>query len=145
MDTFARTIWRAGFAFGGMMVLMTAALTAVYLHNRPLCGDRIVSESTSPDRRWTAAILEHRCGEDAPFITQINLRDGGTKLQQGYLSRQANENNVFAIEQDAAGTGLQFEWSGHDELTIHCLHCDPTYRRRLDPQHGTLNIHYLFR
>jgi hypothetical protein len=142
MDPFARKIWRAGFAYGGMMIVMAAALTIVYLHNRPRCGDRIVSESTSPDHRWTATILERRCGDDAPFLTQINVRDGGTELKRGYISGQANENNVFSIEQDAAETGLKFNWSHPGELIVKCAHCDPRYLHQHQSQHGALAIRY---
>jgi hypothetical protein len=145
MDPFARKMWRAGFAYAALMTSMAAALTAVYVHNRPRCGDRIVSESNSPDRHWTATVLERRCGEEAPFITQINLRDGGTALQRGFLSGQANQNNVFTVEQDAAGAGLHLTWNGDNEVTIHCRHCDPNYLRRQDPQHGALTIRYEFR
>jgi hypothetical protein len=143
MDPFARKMWRAGIAYGGMMLAMAAALTIVYLHNRPRCGDRIVSESTSPDKRWTATVLERRCGEDEPFLTQINLRDGSTELQRGYISRQANENNIFSIEQDAGGTGLHFDWSRPGELTVRCAHCDRKYLRQQDSRHGPLTIHYV--
>ena len=145
MDPFARKMWRAGLAYAVLLMAMGAALTVVYVHERPRCGDRRVKESNSPDRRWTAAVLERRCGEDAPFITQINLRDGGTKLVRGFFSGQANQNNVFMVEQDAAGAGLQLDWNGSGELTIHCPHCDANYVRRQDPQHGGLKIRYEFR
>lgn len=145
MDPFARKMWRAGLVYAGLLAVMAFTLTVVYLHKRPRCGDRIVSESNSPDRRWTATVLERRCGDDAPFITQINVRDGGTKLERGFLSGQTNENNVFLLEQDAAGAALQFEWNGHDKLTIHCEHCDVRYLRRHEPQHGQLKITYAFR
>src|SRR6266851_6732298 len=145
MDPFARKMWRAGLAYAVLLMAMGAALTVVYVHERPRCGDRRVKESNSPDRRWTAAVLERRCGEDAPFITLINLRDGGTKLVRGFVSGQANQNNVFMVEQDAAGSGLQLDWNGSGELTIHCPHCDANYVRRQDPQHGGLKIRYEFR
>ncbi len=145
MDPFARKMWRAGLAYAVLLMAMGAALTVVYVHERPRCGDRRVKESNSPDRRWTAAVLERRCGEDAPFITLINLRDGGTKLVRGFVSGQANQNNVFMVEQDAAGAGLQLDWNGSGELTIHCPHCDANYVRRQDPQHGGLKIRYEFR
>jgi len=145
MDPFARKMWRAGLAYAVLLMAMGTALTVVYVHERPRCGDRRVKESNSPDRRWTAAVLERRCGEDAPFITLINLRDGGTKLVRGFVSGQANQNNVFMVEQDAAGAGLQLDWNGSGELTIHCPHCDANYVRRQDPQHGGLKIRYEFR
>ena len=132
MDPFARKMWRGGLAFSALLVALSGALTMYYVHARPRCGDRPVSESISPDRHWTATVLERRCGEDAPFITQVNLRQGGTKLQRGFFSGQANDNNVFTVEQDAAGAGLQLQWTDAGELTITCRHCDRKYMRRQD-------------
>src|SRR3954447_6650980 len=106
MDPFAKKLWHAGFAFFGLMLLFAAALTVIYVHVRPRCGDRVVSESVSPDRQWIATVLERRCGEDAPFISRINIRQADTKLVRGFFSGQANQNNVFMVEQDAAGAGL---------------------------------------
>lgn len=152
MDPFARKMWRAGLAYAGLLIALAAALTATYVHSRPRCGDRTVSESVSPDRRWTAAVLERRCGEDTPFITQINLRIGDQKLERGFFSGQANKNNIFAVEQDAAGAGITFEWNTRDLLTVHCRHCDTKYvdhkdtqlDTRQNSQSGALRILYDF-
>ena len=155
MDPFARKMWRAGLAFAALLTSLAIAMTVFWVHAHPRCGDRVVTESTSPDRRWTATVLERRCGEDAPFVTQVNLRDGGTKLQRGFFSGQANDSNVFTVEQDAAGAGLQLQWSNAGELTIDCPHCDRNYVRRQDTrlqdtrpqdtQNGALKIIYGFR
>ncbi len=142
MDPFARKMWRSGLAFAGLLTLLAAAMTVFWVHAHPRCGDRIVRESTSPDRGWTATVLERRCGEDAPFVTQVNLREGGTNLQRGFWSGQANDNNVFTVEQDAAGAGIQLQWNNAGELTIECPHCDRNYVRRNDAQHGALKITY---
>lgn len=142
MDPFAKKMWRAGFAYAGLLAAMAAVLTVTYVHERPRCGDRIVAESSSPDRRWIAAVIERRCGEDSPFITQINLRRGDTKLVRGFFSGQAAQDNIFMIEQDAAGAGFTLQWNGADQLTVRCRHCDRNYVRRQDPQQGTLMIRY---
>lgn len=144
MDPFARKMWRAGLAFAALLASLAAAMTIFWIHAHPRCGDRVVRESGSHDRRWTATILERRCGEDAPFITQVNLREGGTTLQRGFWSGQANDNNVFTVEQDAAGAGVQLQWNDAGELTIACHHCDRNYVRRQDAKHGTLKISYVF-
>lgn len=143
MDPFAKTMWRASLAFALLLMILSAALTIVYVHARPRCGDRIVSEQDSPDRLWTATVLEHRCGDDAPFITQINLRAGSTKLARGFFSGQASQNNVFSVEQDAAGAGLQLDWNSPGELIVYCRNCDPKFVRQREARHGTLNIRYI--
>ncbi len=155
MDPFARKMWHSGLAFAALLASLAAAMTVFWVHTHPRCGDRIVSESTSPASGWTATVLERRCGEDAPFVTQVNLREGGTKLQRGFWSGQANDNNVFTIEQDAAGAGLHLQWNDAGELTIACPHCDRIYVRRQetrpqdtrpqDARHGALTINYAFR
>jgi hypothetical protein len=142
MDPFAKKMWRAGLAYAALLAAMAAVLTVAYIHERPRCGDRIVGESSSPDRRWIAAVIERRCGEDSPFITQINLRSGETKLVRGFFSGQATQDNVFMIEQDAAGAGFTLQWTGPEQLTVCCRHCDRNYVRRQDPQQGTLMIRY---
>jgi hypothetical protein len=145
MDPFAKKMWRAGLAYAALLAAMAAVLTVAYIHERPRCGDRIVGESSSPDRRWIAAVIERRCGEDSPFITQINLRSGETKLVRGFFSGQATQDNVFMIEQDAAGAGFTLQWTGPEQLTVRCRHCDRNYVRRQDPQQGTLMIRYYLR
>ena len=145
MDPFAKKMWRGGFAFSGLLLLLGAALTVFYVHARPRCGDRVVSESASPDHQWIATILERRCGEDAPFISRINIRKGDAALIRGFFSGQANQNNVFIIEQDAAGAGLSLDWNLPAQMTIRCRHCNARYVHQQDPQHGTLTIHYELR
>ena len=142
MDPFAKKMWRAGLAYAALLAAMAAVLTVAYVHERPRCGDRIVTESSSPDRRWIAAVIERRCSEESPFITQINLRRGDTNLVRGFFSGQATQENVFMIEQDAAGAGFTLQWNGADQLTVRCRHCDRNYVRRQDPQQGTLMIRY---
>jgi len=142
MDPFAKKMWRAGLSYAGLLLLLAVAATVGYVHKRPRCGDRVVSESASPDRRWTATILERRCGDDAPFVTRINIRNGDAQLIRGFLSGQANENNVFTIEQDAADAGFNLDWNSPDQLTIRCRHCDPRYVHQQDSQHGSLAIRY---
>jgi multisubunit Na+/H+ antiporter MnhF subunit len=46
MDPFARKMVYGSFVYGGMLLVMFAVLTVVYLHTRPRCSDRVVAEST---------------------------------------------------------------------------------------------------
>jgi hypothetical protein len=142
MDPFAKTMWSAGLAYAALLAAMAAVRTVAYIHEHPRCGDRSVAESSSPDRRWIAAVIEHRCSEESPFITQINLRRGDTKLVRGFFSGQATQDNVFMIEQDAAGAGFTLQWNGADQLIVRCRHCDRNYVRRQNPHQGTLMIRY---
>ena len=80
MDPFARKMMQGAFVYGGMMLVMFAVLTVVYLHTRPRCSDRLVAESTDQNKQWTAAVMERRCGAETPFFTHVNLRPAGNDL-----------------------------------------------------------------
>ena len=142
MDPFARKMVLGSFVYGSMILLMFAVLTAVYLHTRPRCSDRVVAESTDPTKHWTATVMERRCGNEAPFFTHVNLRPAGTDLNTGFFSGSATEGEVFVAEQDAAGAGITLHWKSPMALTITCPHCSPSLLRKHDEQWGSVTIHY---
>jgi hypothetical protein len=129
-------------AFAAVLVVMFAVLTAVYLHTRPRCSDRVVVEAASPDKKWTAALLERRCGEDTPFFTHVNLRGAGETLQRGYFSGAVEGGKVFEIEQDAAGAGASLHWSTPDTLMIECRRCQAPLPQKRDEQWNGITIKY---
>ena len=141
MDPFARKMWRAGVGFGALMLCLLSGLTVVYVHERPTCPDRLVGETDSPTHQWTAAILERRCGAEAPFVTRVNLRPAGP-LQRGFFSGQAAEGTIFVIEQDAAGAGISLFWSANDELTVRCTHCSASFVRQREPGWRSVRLRY---
>jgi hypothetical protein len=141
MDPFARKMWRAGFGFAGLMLALMAVLTTAYVHEFPRCPDRVIGETDSPGKKWVAAILERRCGAEAPFVTRVNLRSSGP-LRRGFFSGQAQEGTVFSIEQDASGADISLIWSASDLLTVRCARCNASFIRQRDQQWGPLNIRY---
>jgi len=142
MDPFARKMVLGSFVYGGMMLLMFAVLTVVYLHTRPRCSDRVVAESTDPGKHWTATVMERRCGNEAPFFTHVNLRPAGTDLKTGFFSGSATEGEVFVAEQDAAGAGITLHWASPTALSITCPRCSPSLLRKHDEHWGSVTIHY---
>jgi hypothetical protein len=145
MDPFARRMIQGSFVYGGMMLLMFAVLTVIYLHTRPRCTDRVVAESTDPGKHWTATAMERRCGNEAPFFTHVNLWPVGTDLNTGFFSGSATEGEVFLIEQDAAGSATTLDWTSPATLSIHCRHCSTALLRKHDERWGNVNITYDFR
>ncbi len=141
MDPFARKMWRFGFGFAGLMLLLFAILTASYVHQGPKCPDRGIAETDSPEHKWVAAVLERRCGAESPFVTRVNLRPPGS-LQRGFFSGQVNSGTVFVVEQDAQGAGITLLWSGDYALTIRCAQCNRTFIRQRDQQWGPVSIRY---
>jgi len=142
MDPFARKMVLGSFVYGGMMLLMFAVLTVVYLHTRPRCSDRVVVESTNPGKHWTATIMERRCGAEAPFLTHVNLRPAGEDLKTGFFSGSADEGEIFLIEQDAAATGIALRWIGPEQLLIDCPHCNASLARKREERRDGVVIQY---
>jgi hypothetical protein len=142
MDPFARKMVYGSFVYGGMLLVMFAVLTVVYLHTRPRCSDRVVAESTGPTRQWTASVMERRCGAEAPFFTHVNLRPAGKDLTTGFFSGSATEGEVFVLEQDAASAGISLRWRSPMALSITCPHCSPSLVRKHDERWGNIVIEY---
>src|SRR5260370_33367293 len=103
MDPFARKIILGMVACGSAFLLMAGALSVVYFHHRPRCGESVVSEATSPDKQWTAAVMERRCGEESPFFVHVNLRPAAEPVRLSYFSGRADEGEGFLAEQESPG------------------------------------------
>lgn len=142
MDPFARKMVYGSFVYGGIMLVMFAVLTVVYLHTRPSCSDRAVAESTDQSREWTATIMERRCGAEAPFFTHVNLRPAAKDLKTGFFSGSATDGEVFLVEQDAADAGVTARWASPTALSISCPHCSADLVRKRDEHWGDVNISY---
>ena len=142
MDPFARRMIQGSFVYGGVMLLMFAVLTVIYLHTRPRCTDRVIADATDPGKRWAATVMERRCGNEAPFFTHVNLRPAGTDLNTGFFSGSATEGEVFLVEQDAASAGVTLDWTSAAALSIHCPHCSPGLLRKRNESWGSVQIKY---
>jgi len=142
MDPFARKMWQGAFIYGGAMLVMFAVLTVFYLHSRQRCSERVAGQADSPNARWRAAIMERRCGEEAPFIAHVNLRRAGEPLRRGFFSGMAGEGEVFVVEQDVAGAGVTLRWIDGDTLLIQCPKCAASLLRKHDEQWSGVRIKY---
>jgi hypothetical protein len=147
MDAFARKMVLGSFVYGGMMLVMFAVLTVVYLHTRPRCSDHMVAEATDPGKHWTATVMERRCGAEAPFFTHVNLRPAAEDLNTGFFSGSATEGEIFLLEQDSAGAGVTLSWTAPNTLSIRCLRCSAALVQKrlvqkLDERWGSVVINY---
>lgn len=147
MDAFARKMVLGSFVYGGMILVMFAVLTVVYLHTRPRCSDRVVAEASDPGKHWTATVMERRCGAEAPFFTHVNLRPAAEDLHRGFFSGSASEGEVFVVEQDAAGASVTLSWTTPNTLSVRCSHCSAALvQKRLvqkyDARWGSVAINY---
>ena len=141
MDPFARKMWRASVAFGVSLLVLVGGLKIFSMHEWPTCPDNVISETPSPGKQFVAAILQRRCGTDAPFFSRVNLRPSGP-LYRGFLSWQVKQGTVFVVEQDAADAGVSLLWSDRNVLTIRCAHCVPALVHQRDQQWGPVTIRY---
>jgi len=142
MDAFARKMVLGSFVYGGMMLVMFAVLTVVYLHMRPRCSDRVVAEATDPAKHWTAAVMERRCDAEAPFFTHVNLRPAAEDLKLGFFSGSSTEGEIFLIEQDAAGASITLNWTTPNTLSIRCSRCTAALVQKRDQRLGSIVINY---
>jgi hypothetical protein len=142
MDPFARKMVYGSFVYGGMLLVMFAVLTVVYLHTRPRCADRVMVDSTDQSGQWTATMMERRCGAEAPFFTHVNLRPAGQDLHLGFFSGSAAEGEIFLVEQDAASAHISLHWISPTALNITCPRCSPGLVRKHDELWGNVNISY---
>ncbi len=142
MDPFARKMILGSVAFGTAMLLMAGAASLIYFHNRPRCSEAALSETTSPDGQWTAAVMERRCGEESPFFIHVNLRPAGQHVQPGYLSGRAEEGEVFLAEEDTQDTPLTLEWTAPGQLTIRCPTCRASSVQKRDEHWGPAAVRY---
>ena len=142
VDPFARKMIYGSLVYGSMMLVMFAVLTLVYLHTRPRCSDRVVGETSSPDGKWMATVMERRCGAEAPFFTHVNLRPASEELKHGFFSGKTVEGEIFLIELDAAGAGIALTWTAPDKLTIRCPGCSASLVQRHDERLGEIAVQY---
>ena len=142
MDPFARKMVFGSFVYGGVMLVMFAVLTVVYLHMRPRCSDRVVAESTDAGKAWTATVMERRCGAEAPFFTHVNIRPATQNLKTGFFSGASMGGEVFLVEQDAASAGASMRWNEQGRLTIRCPRCTTGLLHKRDDRWGNVAIDY---
>ena len=136
MDPFARKVVFGSFVYGATMLVMFAVLSVVYLHMRPRCSDRLVAEVTDSSSHWTAAVMERRCGAEAPFLTHVNIRPAGQDLKTGFFSGSAAEGEIFLVEQDAADAAITLSWSSPATLIIQCSRCNAALVRKREEHLG---------
>jgi len=142
MDPFARKMILGMVAFGSAFLLMAGALSVVYFHHRPRCGEAVVSEATSPDKQWTSAVMERRCGEESPFFVHVNLRPAAEPIRLSYFSGRADQGEVFLAEQESPDIAPELEWSSPTQLTVRCSRCRAALVQKRDERWGPVEVRY---
>ena len=130
------------FVYGGVMVVMFAVLTVVYLHMKPKCSDRLIAEATDTNKQWTAVVMERRCGAEAPFFTHVNIRPAADDLKIGFFSGMAEAGETFLVEQDAIASDITLSWPKANTLLIQCAGCKASAVQKHDQQFGAVAVEY---
>lgn len=128
--------------FASAMLLLAGVVSAVYLHLHPQCSEQVLAEAISPDKKWIAAAMERRCGDEAPFLLHINLRPVQQPIRLGYFSGNASEGEIFLAEEDTPAETPDLEWNSSDQLHIRCTHCSPALARAMNERWQSLRIRY---
>jgi len=142
VDPFARRMLQGSMAFAGMMVLMSAVFTAVYMHLNPRCTEEVIAQSLSPDGRYTAAIMERHCGESVQIVTHVNLRPVEEPVRMGYFTGTAKDGQVFAVELTAREAAVDLRWTANTALTVACEGCGNPAPAHTDSTWGVVRIRY---
>src|SRR5258706_8051868 len=86
-----------------------------------MCGNKIVNEINSPDKKCKVVIFTRDCGATTGFSTQVSVIESDDKLEK-------NDNGNILIMSDKTGDGLTFEnggakvkarWDGNNDLRIY--------------------------
>ncbi len=142
MDPFAKKMLLGALAFGSAMLLMAAALSVVYFHLHPRCGEQALAEAISPDKQWVAAAMERRCGDNSPFLLHVNLRPAEQPIRLGYFSGQAGEGEIFIVEEDTPAEIPALEWSLPDQLIVRCPRCSSRFAQIIHQRWQSVHIRY---
>ena len=144
MDPFAKKMFQSSLAFALVLAVMFSVLTAVYLHVRTRCSDDVVSQASSPGHEWIAEVMERRCGEDAPYVTHVNLRPASAPVEHGFFSGKSSKGEVFEIEQDSRSAKVALTWTAPQRLAIECSGCVPNFLRKRSERWGEVTVSYVF-
>lgn len=142
MDPFARNMLRSTAAFAIALLIIFAVMTVTWVHIHPQCPDAVLEQVESPSRSFVATVLQRRCGEESPFVTQVSLREASQDLPRGFLSGEVKTGIIFRVEQDASGAGLNVNWTAPAELTIHCPRCEAAFVQQKHSQWAQVTIRY---
>jgi hypothetical protein len=107
------------------------------------CGNEVISEVPSPDRRLKAIVFERDCGATTDFSTQVSVMPSGQQfLTRATWLRSTASGNVFVADTNhgeappgpRGGPDVQVRWLGPTRLSI-----SHDRRARVSLQLGSLN------
>jgi hypothetical protein len=98
---------------------------AAVLTGCTVCEERIVDETTSPDRAWTTRTTGRDCGEHAVPTMNVYLQRADSRARLG---------EIIVLVRDAHA--LHVTWKSSSELQIDCAQCGSDVRIARPAAHG---------
>jgi hypothetical protein len=97
----------------GLVALASAG--SLFLHFNSLCEEETVTEKTSPDGHYVAALMSRNCGATTPFVAHINLRLASSRFRVDFLNGTIKDGEVWG---SSSYSGTRFCWSAPHGLEI---------------------------
>ncbi len=83
------------------------------------CGNEVIQEIVSPDKRLKAVIFQRDCGATTDFSTQVSILDAGEKLPpQGGNVFVCDSSHGKAPAGAGGGPPVEVTWIANDALKI---------------------------
>jgi hypothetical protein len=104
-----------------MKYCMLFLVTSMLLVGCGLCGNELLTETASPDRKYVAAVFERNCGATTPFVTVVSLRSLNSSFDP-----EREKDWVFTAHHLS---GVEVIWKSNVELHILYSLTDETTHR----------------
>src|SRR5437867_1407903 len=98
-----------------IIVAFVPLFWAMVLHFDRMCGEGLISEQTSPDNQYVAALMRRNCGATTRYVFHINLRRARSKYHPTSLDVVFIDGEVYT---SSDYSGYHFWWSKLHEFWI---------------------------
>jgi hypothetical protein len=78
-------------------IAVLGSTISLVLHFDPLCGEELVSEQTSPDGSYVAAMMIKNCGATADCVRHLNVRLSGSVLHRGFFDGTVKNGEILTL------------------------------------------------
>jgi hypothetical protein len=72
-----------------------------------MCGNDVLSEISSPSRKWKVVVFERSCGATTGFVKQAIVMRAGESLDDGVTGNIATSDGYGALK-----------WTANDQLVV---------------------------
>jgi hypothetical protein len=103
----------------GLLVAYAAAHYAFWKLAASSCGNTVITETTSPAKRFKAVVFQRDCGATSGFSTQVSIVSAADSLpDEAGNTFTSDTDHGAAPASPAGGPKVSIEWEGEDSLLI---------------------------